>query len=201
MGDEAEPELQKLWTSDNAVNRARALWLLAKQQGRAEHYVRLAISDSNPQIRIVGLRLARQLKMPVEAVVAQLATDQDAAVRRECAVALHNLRSDRVPELWTQLAQSYDGQDRWMLEALGIAAEGNWDACLATWLKAVGDPLQSDATRDIVWRSRAKGSAQLLVSLIQHPDTPETEKPRYFRALDFLDGPEKEEALQTLLLQ
>ncbi len=55
------------------------------------------------------------------------------------------------------------------------------------------------AGRDIIWRSRAKETPALLAKVIQSESTPDDEKPRYLRAFDFLTGPEKEQALQSLL--
>jgi putative heme-binding domain-containing protein len=84
------------------------------------------------------------------------------------------------------------------LEALGIGADGDWDACLAAWLNKVGSNWKAPASRDIVWRSRAAKTPQLLAELIEDPATPAAELPRYLRAFDFLKGPEKERALVDL---
>ncbi len=99
---------------------------------------------------------------------------------------------------WVELAAQYDGHDRWYLEALGIGADGDWDACLAAWMNKVGSNWKSPASRDIVWRSRAAKTPQLLAELIEDPATPAAELPRYLRAFDFLKGPEKERALVDL---
>jgi hypothetical protein len=93
----------------------------------------------------------------------------------------------------------HDGQDRWYLEALGIAADKQWDAFLDAYLAKASDPWRTAAGRDILWRSRAKKTPDLLVKIIKDPATKETDHPRYFRALDFLTGPEKDAALKSLL--
>src|SRR5207249_741770 len=101
------------------------------------------------------------------------------------------------PRFWATLAALHDGKDRWYLEALGIGAAKNWDACLAAYLSLVSEPWKTPAGRDIIWRSRAKQTPALLVKIIK--EAKEDEQPRYFRALDFLSGPEKEAALKSLL--
>ena len=63
MQGEAEAVLLKLFRSHNPRHRARALWLLTKISGRGGRYVEVAIQDQDEDIRIVGLRAARQLKM------------------------------------------------------------------------------------------------------------------------------------------
>jgi hypothetical protein len=53
------------------------------------------------------------------------------------------------------------------------------------------------AGRDIVWRSRAKQTPMLLAEIIKNTDP--KQHPRYMRAFDFLSGPEKDQALKSIL--
>jgi len=207
MGDKAAAALNQTFDSDaNPRVRARALWLLGKMDGKGPIVVAKAIADANPDIRIAGLRLARELrdKLDLTSVLQALVKDPAAEVRRDCAVALNQYSSARHAEFWTTLALQHDGRDRWYLEALGIGAYNNWDECLKAWHAAVlspnaqVDPLADPARRDIVWRSRAKETPSLLVRIIQSSDVSAAECPRYLRAFDFLSGPEKEEALVIL---
>src|SRR5205823_2831912 len=82
MKEKAEPALLGLWKSDNPRFRARALWLLGKIEGRGEHYVDLALKDADPDIRITGLRLARQIGLDIPTVVKQVVRDESPQVRR-----------------------------------------------------------------------------------------------------------------------
>ena len=54
------------------------------------------------------------------------------------------------------------------------------------------------AGHDIVWRSRAAAAPMLLAKIIK--SLPADQHARYYRALDFHQGPEKEKALQSILL-
>ena len=199
MGRDAAAELERLRRDDNPVFRARALWLLGKIDGHGKSAVDKALSDEDTRIQILGLRLARQLKLDVVSILEKLVQADSPAIRRECAIALRAVDSTRATDLWAELAVQHDGKDRWYLEALGIGAEGKWDACLEKWQAKVGDQWKSPAGRDIVWRSRGRKSADLLVQLIADKTTSEQDRPRYFRALDFQSGPAKEKALQSLL--
>jgi len=199
MGAKAEPALLKLWKSDNPVHKARALWLLGKIEGKGDQYVTAATRDANSDIRIVGLRLARQLKPDVTGVVKTLVDDVSPQVRRECAIALRDDKSPEAAALWAELAAQHDGKDRWYLEALGIGAAGQWDAFLAAYLAKVNNDISTPAARDIVWRSRAEKTPDLLVSILKDKATKEEAKPRYMRAFDFQTGPNKEKALMSLL--
>jgi putative membrane-bound dehydrogenase-like protein len=199
MGAAAEPELMKVWADANPRFRARALHLLARIPGKEAQYVAVALKDANPDLRITGLRIARERGQDVIPLVKQLAGDASPQVRREAALALRHSKSPDAPALWTALAKQHDGRDRWYLEALGIAADRQWDAFLGAYLAAVPDALKTPAGRDIVWRSRAKQTPALLAKILKDPATAEAEKPRYFRAFDFQTGPEKDAALVELL--
>jgi hypothetical protein len=146
----------------------------------------------------MGVRMARELGLDVTKLSA-LAKDLAPEVRRELALSLRHSKSSAAAGLWADLAMHYDGHDRWYLEALGIAADKQWDAFLDAYLAKNSEPWKTPAGRDILWRSRAKQTPALLVKIIKDSATKEDEQPRYFRALDFLSGPEKEAALKTLL--
>ena len=201
MGAGAEDELLKLYRSSNPRHRARALWLLGNIAAKAKHYTGLALKDADADIRLTAVRLARQKKLDLVGVIGQLAGDPSAHVRRECAVALTHLDSPEKAGLWSKLASLHDGKDRWYLEALGIAAGRSWEACFTAWLRAVGDNWNTPGGRDIIWRSRSVKAPALLARILQDPSTPKEERPRYFRALDFHEGAEKQAALQAILGQ
>jgi putative membrane-bound dehydrogenase-like protein len=193
--ESAEKELQKLWKSSDARERARALHLLARIKGSEKKYVEAAIKDKDADIRIVGLRTARMLKLDVVPHVKQLAKDPSAQVRREAAIALRHSESPQAPKLWAQLAAQHDGTDRWYLEALGIGAHKQEEKYFAAWLEEVKGNWNTPAGRDIVWRSRTPKTLPMLVKLITAKETSAADKDRYMRSLDFLTGPEKEAAL------
>jgi putative heme-binding domain-containing protein len=59
--------------------------------------------------------------------------------------------------------------------------------------------VETAAGRDIIWRSRAKKTPELVARIMAADDIPDEALPRYFRAFDFLTGPEKTPALEKLL--
>ncbi len=200
MGEKSEPALSKAFESDpNPRVRARALWLLGKIDGKGALAVVKAISDTDPDIRIAGLRLARELKLELTPVLQTLVKDPAVEVRRDCAIALNQYTSARHAEFWAVLASQHDGKDRWYLEALGIGAYHNWDACIKAWQELSGKTTADDAAkRDVIWRSRATATPALLASLIQSNSVTAQDAPRYLRAFDFLAGDEKDAALIPL---
>jgi len=201
FGAAAAPALHQLRSSGDPVRQARAMWLLAKLQLPAQQtatLLREVMQDQNEQLRVVGVRVARQLGDRLgfdEVKHAFNVDDPSPAVRREILLALHDMnspgrpaagRDEFVPQAWARLAQQYEGRDRWYLEALGIAADGRWDECLAA-LEQLSGPrwAKGPAGLDILWRSRAATTGRRLAAVIADPQTPAAELPRLLRALDF----------------
>ena len=202
MGAKAEPALLKLYESKIPHERARALWLLGRIEGKGQHYVDKAIKDENSDIRIVGIRLARQLKLDLIPVIAALADDKDSAVRRDCAIALRHHKDPQAATIWGSLAHRHDGKDRWYLEALGIGADGNWDRYMDGYFRFSPSAVIDKRLRDLIWRSRAAKTPEWLAAEIlniANQNQPAEDLPRLFRSFDFQkDSDVKNEALVKL---
>jgi putative membrane-bound dehydrogenase-like protein len=123
--------------------RARALWALQDlypstdiKGGLTEE----ALKDSDPRIREQAVRIlgrdvsldgkveftkpGAQLRSPGMANRSRLLSlvdDPDAGVRRELILAFRVLPTSTVADALRKLTASWDGQDRWYLEALGLA--------------------------------------------------------------------------------
>jgi HEAT repeat protein len=84
--------------------------------------------DKDANIRNLALRYVRTENKDAIPVVKRLVKDPNPQVRRECALSLHMNKSSEAPELWAELAQQHNPEDRWELEALGIGAYSQDDA-------------------------------------------------------------------------
>jgi len=199
MGRGAEAALTQMYRGTDPGERARALWLLARIPGRGMHYLVPASRDADPNIRIVALRAIRRIGADVVPLAEELANDSSPAVRREVALSIRHSESPRAATIWTTLASQHDGRDRWYLEALGIAADRQWDRFFGAWLDKVGDGWNTPAGRDIVWRARAARALPLLAKLATDPATPDSERLRYFRALDFQEAAPRQSTLLSIL--
>lgn len=199
MGDSAIPELAKLFRSSrNERMRARALWLLTKIE-HGDEYLLEGLKDINPDIRITAIRAARQSGRNIIEYIAPLVKDENAQVRRECAIALSGVKDLRAAELWTTLASQHDGRDRWYLEALGIGAQGQWDSFFAAFIDANGDAMRSSGGKDIVWRARTEAAIPLIAQLATDNAVDLDARLRYFRAFDFIPGEVKTRALLNMI--
>ncbi len=227
-GEKAELALQKLLAeSDSPRMRARAFWLLAKtpESGLATAFDTLRNDD--PDLRIAALRAVRQFANSDEMIqlgsgckqfdvpcsqlpllaVSQLVNDASPRVRRECAIALRFQHSSDKARFWAQLAIQHDGIDRWYLEALGIGAGNDWDACLLTFEAHLKESrLHQRKTNqakqlDILWRSRSSKTPTLLAGAIASKRLSFRDVPRLMRAFDFLSGETKDDVLFDLAFE
>lgn len=204
FGEQAEPALAKMFREDpNPRMQARALWLLAKSNlpgsGRYQWNAMKPGNAANDDLSVVGIRALRQQDPPRSQLPGEI--DRSPSLRRELAIFLRGKKDENSVNAWARLAQRYAVGDRWSLEALGASADGNWDERLAAWMKLVGDDWNKAAGRDIVWRSRATQTPDLLAKIITDPKTPAEELPRYFRAFDFLQGESKNAAIAMLAFE
>ena len=197
FGVEAVAPLKKLAASENPRLRARALWAIGKLPGHGDEAQRMALADRDANVRMMGIRLARQLNIPVEKYAPTVVRDASPQVRRELAVALRFDTSPEMPKIWTELALQYDGKDRWYLEALGIGAELRWSDCFNEYMKSAKE--SSPGKRDIIWRSRAPEAAVASAKLLADYSLPQSEVPRLLRGLDFHTAADRTTALMTLV--
>lgn len=169
MGLEAMPYLMALSRDKNPIFRARAIWLMSHITGGENGIIELALQDSSPDIRLVGLRAARQQQVDMRPLIKSVTDDPSSKVRAEAAIAVTTLDYSEVAEYWNLLAATYKPGDRWFLEALGIGARANWDACLQPWIDDV-TMIQSPAGRDILWRSRATETSRQIFKILSESE-------------------------------
>jgi len=122
-------------------------------------------------------------------------------VLREAAIALRDDRSEQMPGYWAQLASRFDGQDRWYLEALGIAAMDRWSECLTAYKTQFADKAKSDAARLIAWRGRGSVASSMLAQWLSETTVAAADRQALLRATDFLSGQDRQLALKALLDQ
>ena len=196
LGQAAKPALMTLFKGPDPVHSARALWLLAEIN--AEEAFELGSTNDNEDLQIAAIRIARQKLQPkLVEKLQQFSASPSPQIRRELALALRFETGNDAVELWTAIAQQYQG-DRWLLEALGIGSDLNADACFAAWINAVGDDWNKDTNKDMVWRLRSETVLPYLSQLILESQNIE-ETYRYFRAFDFHRSPEKNSTIESLL--
>ena len=190
-GNDAREMLLAIWRSPYVKMRARALWLAAPMGAAGEAALEEALADADPRFRVLGLRAAQFHGMDAVGRARALTRDPSPHVRREAALLLRGLDpADRV-EPWLELAAGYDGQDRWYLETLRIAAAGAEDLMFAA-LRA-RHPDWNDAVADLYWVLQAPGSIAYLRQVLRNPSLPLEQRAAALEALGW--QPAEEAAL------
>jgi putative membrane-bound dehydrogenase-like protein len=109
---------------ENVYLRARGLWLM----GKLGHlrFINAAFEDPDPRFRILSMRILADMKdyYPVDYIPhwkELLVKDPSAAVRREALLLSRRSDPVKAADLILDLANTYDGRDRFFLCAIGIA--------------------------------------------------------------------------------
>ena len=126
--DERRDLMVRVWQGQSETTKARALWILSGLGTEGGAALEEAFQSHDPRFRVLALRVSRRHRPDDIGSLASLSEDPDPQVRREVALMLREAPSDAKLDIWPRLADGYDGQDRWYLSALGIAATGASDA-------------------------------------------------------------------------
>jgi len=122
-----------------------------------------AFHDGDPRLRVLAVRILGrdcrengvvkyekpEAEKPAPALahlnlLLRLADDPDPAVRRELILAIRKLPTPRIAGTLRKLVAAWDGQDRWYLEALGLALDGRE----AEYITSLMDPSLFGASSD-----------------------------------------------------
>ncbi len=121
----ALPALRTLLASKDSRLHARALWVVSLLGDEGQKELDKALEDPDPDIRVTAWRALNARPPFFPRYAEQLSqTDPSPAVAREVALTLRDVDLQRAGKPWLALANRFDGSDRWMLEALGIGAQG-----------------------------------------------------------------------------
>lgn len=139
-GARAREALLGLYRSGRPYERARCLFVLADLPVTGRSDLVAALSDKDPRIRELGLRLllrspgntwvvgprlsGRGLVPGLEGEVLEIARDPDGGVRRQLILGLSEVETSKAGPALAILASGWDGKDRFYLEALRLALRG-----------------------------------------------------------------------------
>jgi len=114
--------LKKLIEQGAPNHKARALWLLDRIGGSAADNVTTALDSTNDEFRALAVRILRRHgEKHADAILAK-ADDASPLVQREVLLAVRDIQSPRALEVLAKFAEKYDGEDRYLLETINIAA-------------------------------------------------------------------------------
>ncbi|MGH9162326.1 MAG: c-type cytochrome [Vicinamibacteraceae bacterium] len=161
---------------------------------------------------MLGLRVARLHGADMLTLSEPLLSDASPQVRREIALLLQDSSRMRPPYLvgeqvqpsqpWldavTRLVERYDGEDRWYLEALGIAARGREDALYARLKRDNAGKLSAPLNR-VVWRLRPQSALPDLVAAVNDASRSMEERELALDTIGAMQWPEAARAMERFI--
>jgi putative membrane-bound dehydrogenase-like protein len=123
--DEAVTSVKNLLEDANPYHQARAIWLLSQLSEKGKVEVVSLLKHKDVMMRAVALRALRQIEADILPYAEELKSDSSSFVRREVAIALKDLPYEKTKDILRTLVEKYDGTDKWYLESVASAVEGN----------------------------------------------------------------------------
>ena len=187
QGDSAIPALKKMLARSDRFVRARAVWVLAALGEEGVSELESLLKDPDPEIRATAFRALEQSGQPILKHASALAREPSPIVRREIALSMRDMSFTDARDILFEIASTYDGEDRWYLEALGRGCEGKEQDIYAVLLGRLGSPTSSwsDPFADIVWRLHPNTSIPALNDRIQNSGLPTEQRQQAINTLAF----------------
>ncbi|MGV3640940.1 MAG: PVC-type heme-binding CxxCH protein [Adhaeribacter sp.] len=201
QGDKVLKHVKRLTSSQNPYHRARAVWLMSQLGPKGLAQTEAMLKDQDPNIRLTAFRALRQVKPDILPYARQLSKDASPAVRREVALALRDLPADQVQDIALDLASDFDPEDRYYVEALGLAFTDKEDKIYPVLASKMGaQPVAwSPQFERLAWRMHPAAAIDgLKIRAGAAMLSPEQRK-RAMVALGFIKDRKAAEAMQSLL--
>jgi len=197
QGDAALVAVTALRDDDNPCIGARAVWLMAQLGDAGREAVIRLLDAEDPGTRIVAFRALRRVCADVLDHARRLANDSSLAVRREVALAMRDMPLAACQEILLRIADGYDGQDRWYLEAFGTGCEGKEEALYPLLQEKFGAaPAQWDERfAGLVWRLHPTAAIDALATRALCDDLTEQQRKQAVDALAFIENAAAAEAM------
>ncbi|MFC5410930.1 PVC-type heme-binding CxxCH protein [Larkinella bovis] len=200
QGDKVVKPVAKLLTAPNPYHRARAVWLLSQLGPKGQQKIQELLKSEQVDLRIAAFRALKQTQPDVVALARQVIDDPSPAVRREVAIALRDVPFEQCRDLLVKLANQYDGNDRFYLEAVGLAADRKEEALYAVLKPSMpANPVQWDQkTANLIWRLHPASTADLMKQRALAPTLTADARKQAIVALGFMKDPAAARAMVEL---
>ena len=193
-GDKSLDALGALAAGPDANYRARALWVLDRLGDPARDRVVDCLKHDDAAMRALAVRILRRHGDKFALQLAALVDDPAPEVRREVLLATRTCPDPLAIETLTKLAASYDGSDRYQLEAINVAAAKRRPQLYAALEQRGAWPLAALPLMQLLDAPRA---SKLLLARLADRDLSAAEQLEVLRAVATL--PTSAAALATLL--
>ncbi|MBI3464356.1 MAG: c-type cytochrome [Planctomycetes bacterium] len=197
-GQQSVPALTELLQAGEPNFQARALWLLDRIGGDARHHVVDRLKRDSPAMRALAVRILRRHGAEYADALLPLASDSSAEVQREVLLALRGLPDETAMPVLAKFAAEYDGQDRYLLEAVNIASEGRKPALYAALQR------QGQVTADkiqLLQLLEPDTAARFVLATIAKNSLADTDRSRLLQSLATMPAEQGGQSVVALLAQ
>lgn len=164
-GERSLPAVEALLVDGNRWISARAVWLLPLLGEKGAALCRERLKHADAEQRLLAFRSLRNTGADTLPMIRELINDPSAALRREIAIPLRDMKGADKRELVLQLFSKFaDATDRTYLEACGMAADGIEADVWAALARKQPEPLKWSPTfARITWRLLAPNAVPALI--------------------------------------
>lgn len=201
QGDKVLKHVKRLLNSPNPYHRARAVWLMSQLGPKGLAATETLLQDKDANIRITAFRALRQVKSDILPYARQLSKDDSPAVRREVALALRDLPFEQVKDIALELAAQVDPQDRYSVEALGMALDNKEDKIYPLLASRFGGSALSwsPAFESLTWRLHPVAAVESLKARANAVSLTPEQRKRAIVTLGFINDRKAADAMKSLL--
>lgn len=198
-GDAVLPDVKKLLNAENPFHQARAIWLMAQMGNNGKNEVINLLKSTNASHRLIAFRALKAIGGE-KPYLAQMAKDQDSAIRREVGIALRDVPFAEAKESILSLIKMYDGKDPWMLEAIGTAADGKEQQVYAMVREAYpGEALTFASQRaNLAWRLHPAEAIEEMKTRAESSKVSAAERRKALTAIGFVKNRNAADAMIAL---
>ena len=196
-GQASVPALKGLLAVEEPNYRARSLWVLDRIGGDARKLVVETLKNRDAAFRALAVRILRRHGEEYGEAVLAIADDTSPEVRREVLLALPKLSGSQAEATLVKLASTYDGTDRYQLEAINIAA-GSRKAELYAALEKAGQ-LSIDRIQ-LMQVLNPQAAAEFVVKSLSAPGVDDAERTKLLTHLAGIPSTEAAQAVLTVAL-
>jgi putative membrane-bound dehydrogenase-like protein len=186
--------VNKLLSSENPYHHARAAWLLNTSDSTGQKTLEQWVAGKDTRLGVVAFRALRQsaTKPQLLKLISQH-IGRSSFLDREMAIALRDFSWAEKKALIERISNRYNGDDDYLLETIGIAAEHHKEELYAYLTQKNSARLQNAPQHWIktyarlVWRLHPVSSVPTLKAWIVNPSIPLSERKRAMTALAFIN--------------
>ena len=194
-GEKGIPAIKTLLQDPNLFMRGRAIWALAKMGPKGLKMVERQLADPNPQIRICAFRALRHEEHRMLEHAHKLVLDPSPLVRREVALAMRYLPFETSRDILIEIADRYDGKDRYYLEAFGIGCTDKEAKTYQVLKKRRQSSGYDSVYGGLVWRLHPASSILELKEWAMDNQLEDSIRRSMLFALSLIDAPQAAQAM------